>query len=86
MTEWFIVKWFFAFSPIAVVLVLMIFFNWSGSRAGAARLLGLKPTTLEANPFALWFGIDEATVRQVLAEATARGADFADLFFQGNNT
>ncbi len=36
MTEWFIVKWLLAFSPIAVVLVLMIFFNWSGSRAGAA--------------------------------------------------
>jgi lactate permease len=39
MTEWFIFKWFFAFSPIAVVLVLMIFFNWSGSRAGAAAWL-----------------------------------------------
>ena len=36
MTEWFIIKWLLAFSPIAVVLVLMIFFNWSGSRAGAA--------------------------------------------------
>ncbi|MCP4624083.1 MAG: L-lactate permease [bacterium] len=39
MTEWFFVKWLFAFSPIAVVLVLMIFFNWSGSRAGAAAWL-----------------------------------------------
>ena len=39
MTEWFIVKWLLAFSPIAVVLVLMIFFNWSGSRAGAAAWL-----------------------------------------------
>jgi len=39
MTEWFIVRWLFAFSPIAVVLVLMIFFNWSGSRAGAAAWL-----------------------------------------------
>ena len=39
MTEWFIIKWVFAFSPIAVVLVLMIFFNWSGSRAGAAAWL-----------------------------------------------
>jgi lactate permease len=39
MTEWFVVKWLFAFSPIAVVLVLMIFFNWSGSRAGAAAWL-----------------------------------------------
>ena len=39
MTEWFIVKWLFALSPIAVVLVLMIFFDWSGSRAGAAAWL-----------------------------------------------
>lgn len=36
MTASFIVKWFFAFSPIFTVLVLMIFKNWSGSRAGAA--------------------------------------------------
>jgi lactate permease len=39
MTDWFIIKWLFAFSPIAVVLVLMIFLNWSGSRAGAAAWL-----------------------------------------------
>ncbi len=36
MTDLFIVKWMFAFSPILTVLVLMIFKNWSGSRAGAA--------------------------------------------------
>ena len=36
MTDVFIVKWVFAFSPILTVLVLMIFKNWSGSRAGAA--------------------------------------------------
>lgn len=36
MTKLFIVKWIFAFSPILTVLVLMIFKNWSGSRAGAA--------------------------------------------------
>ncbi|HTM18902.1 MAG TPA: metallopeptidase TldD-related protein [Kofleriaceae bacterium] len=34
------------------------------------------------NPFYGWFGIDEATVRRVLGELTARGADFADLYFQ----
>jgi lactate permease len=39
MADWFIIKWLFAFSPVAVVLVLMIFFNWSGSRAGAAAWL-----------------------------------------------
>lgn len=36
MTKLFIMKWIFAFSPILTVLVLMIFRNWSGSRAGAA--------------------------------------------------
>ena len=36
MTASFVVKWIFAFSPILTVLVLMIFKNWSGSRAGAA--------------------------------------------------
>ncbi len=36
MTDLFIVRWLFAFSPILTVLVLMIFKNWSGSRAGAA--------------------------------------------------
>jgi len=39
MADWFIIKWIFAFSPIAVVLVLMIVFSWSGSRAGAAAWL-----------------------------------------------
>jgi lactate permease len=39
MTGWFIIEWLLAFSPIAVVLVLMIFFSWSGSRAGAAAWL-----------------------------------------------
>ena len=36
MTALFIFKWLAAFLPILTVLVLMIFKNWSGSRAGAA--------------------------------------------------
>ena len=36
MIDLFIVKWILAFSPILTVLILMIFRNWSGSRAGAA--------------------------------------------------
>ncbi|MGD9078685.1 MAG: L-lactate permease, partial [Desulfobacterales bacterium] len=36
MTHLFIVKWIFALLPILTVLFLMIFKNWSGSRAGAA--------------------------------------------------
>ncbi|BBO71037.1 lactate permease [Desulfosarcina alkanivorans] len=36
MTHWFPVKWILAFSPIAMVLFLMVFRNWGGGRAGAA--------------------------------------------------
>ena len=36
MIDLFIIKWIFAFSPIMTVLILMVFYNWSGSRAGAA--------------------------------------------------
>jgi len=36
MIDLFLIKWLFAFSPIAVVLVLMIGFNWGGPKAGAA--------------------------------------------------
>lgn len=36
MTDLFFVKWILALSPILTVLILMIFRNWSGSRAGAA--------------------------------------------------
>ena len=39
MPDWFLLKWLLALAPIAVVLVLMIFFNWSGGRAGAAGWL-----------------------------------------------
>ena len=36
MTDLLLVKWILAFSPIAVVLILMIGFHWGGGRAGAA--------------------------------------------------
>jgi lactate permease len=36
MTDYFLLRWLLALSPILAVLVLMIFFNWSGARAGAA--------------------------------------------------
>jgi lactate permease len=36
MTDIFIIKWILALLPILTVLVLMIFQNWSGARAGAA--------------------------------------------------
>ncbi len=42
----------------------------------------MNTTALATEPFATWLGIDEQMIRLVLAEATARGADFADLFFQ----
>lgn len=41
-----------------------------------------EPVAIPSNPFAAWFGIDEAVVRRVMAELTSRGADHADLYFQ----
>jgi len=34
------------------------------------------------NPFADWFGVDQATAVRVMSELTANGADAADLYFQ----
>jgi TldD protein len=34
------------------------------------------------NPFADWFGVDQATATRVMSELTANGADAADLYFQ----
>jgi TldD protein len=55
--------------------------------AGCARDRAVSPAAavdaaVPANPFQTWFGVDEAAIRQVMAELTARGADFADLYFQ----
>jgi lactate permease len=36
MTDIYLIKWLAAFSPIAVVLILMIWVGWGGGRAGAA--------------------------------------------------
>ena len=36
MTDIYLIKWLAAFSPIAVVLILMIWGGWGGGRAGAA--------------------------------------------------
>jgi len=38
------------------------------------------------DPFADWFGVDEAMVRRVLAELDAKGATHADLYFQHGRT
>lgn len=37
---------------------------------------------LGQNPFAQWFGVDEALIREVLTELGARGATAADLYLQ----
>lgn len=34
------------------------------------------------NPFQAWFSVDDAQVRKVMAELTAKGADHAELYFQ----
>ena len=50
------------------------------AKTGAATAAAGGP--LPTNPFLSWFGIDEAVIRRVMAELTARGADHADLYFQ----
>ncbi len=52
--------------------------------AGCARNGGgpTTPTATTANPFMDWFGIDEGTIRRVMAELTSRGAKHADMYFQ----
>lgn len=47
-----------------------------------ARPEALARAPLPDDPFLSWFGVDPAVLRTVLAELTARGADFADLYFQ----
>jgi TldD protein len=58
--------------------------------AGCARQLPPEASSataaLPTDPFLTWFGIDQAVIRKVMAELTARGADFADLYFQHTRT
>lgn len=55
-----------------------------GFLAGCARSANraMIPGQTPENPFQQWFGIDEAVIRRVMAELTARGADRADMYFE----
>jgi len=57
---------------------------------GACGPKAAQPTAaaepLPDNPFLTWFGVDEATLRVVMGELTARGADWADIYFQHSRT
>ncbi len=46
-------------------------------QAQGAAAVGATPD----NPFMSWFGIDETTIRRVMQELVANGADDADLYF-----
>ena len=61
-------------------LVTMPQFLAACARGGATA--ATTPTPPPANPFLEWFGIDEAMLRRVMAELTARGATHADAYFQ----
>lgn len=52
----------------------------AGCAGSSSQVAG--PTSPPASPFLDWFGIDQAMIRRVMAELTARGADHADLYFQ----
>jgi TldD protein len=51
------------------------------SGCGVSPAIATAAATPE-NPFLTWFGVDQATISQVMAELTANGADAADLYFQ----
>ena len=51
-------------------------------QAQPVALAAPAPAGLPEDPFLTWFGVDEAVLRTVMAELTARGADWADLYFQ----
>lgn len=58
MSAIFYLKWLLAFSPILMVLVLMVFFNWSGTRAGSAgwvTALVVGWTLFGAHPALLYY-------------------------------
>lgn len=42
----------------------------------------MQAPSLDQHPFAARFGVDDATIRRVLAAAMSRGADFADCYFE----
>lgn len=48
----------------------------------AAQPVAAAAAPLPDDPFLAWFGVDDAVLRQVLAELSARGADHADVYFQ----
>jgi TldD protein len=66
-------------SGAGTALITMPGFLAGCSKSGGS---GTLPPAAPTNPFLDWFGIDEATIRRVMAEVTSRGADHADLYFQ----
>jgi TldD protein len=56
-----------------------------GPKAAQPQAAAAAPP-LPDNPFLTWFGVDAATLRVVMSELTARGADWADLYFQHGRT
>ncbi len=64
------------------VLTAPAFLVGCGSRPAEQATIAPGLTAAPANPFLDWFAIDEARLRKVLAELSARGADHAELYFQ----
>jgi TldD protein len=67
----------------AAALTVPAFVVGCGSRpAQQAAVAPASAGPTPDDPFLEWFAIDEARIREVMAELTARGADHADLYFQ----
>lgn len=66
----------------SAVLTAPAFLVGCGSRPAEQATVAPASAATPDNPFLEWFSIDEARMRRVLAELTARGADHAELYFQ----
>jgi TldD protein len=66
----------------AAVLTVPAWLGACGSRPAQRASVAPVAHPTPVNPFLAWFSVDEPTLKKVLAELTARGADEAELYFQ----
>ena len=66
--------------PVSFALLAVIGLASCGPKEAQPTASAWAP--LPENPFLTWFGVDEGTLRVVMTELTARGADWADIYFQ----
>lgn len=71
-------RWFLGAAGAGTALLTMPQFLAGCGKSASSTL----PKVTPENPFLAWFGVDEAMLRRVMTELTARGATHADAYFQ----